>query len=503
VRASPARDAAAAGALALGLVLPACARLPAPLGPPPPAWEAPVPPPETGPVVPGERLHREVLENGLQVIALEDRSLPRVALGVTIPRGAAREPRERAGVASFTAELMRRGAGERDALALARAVDGLGASLASSADWDAAAVRISGLSRDAETLAGILADVVLRPRLAEEDAARLRSQRLAALARAVDEPGTLGRWHLARALYPEHRYGLPEPGTPETARRLDAGAARAHHAAAWRPAGAVFFAAGDLGGAEAAALARRLFGDWSGAPAPPPAPPPPERTPEARRVVVVDRPVLEQAHILVGHEGIPRTAPDRVAVQIMNQVIGGGGFSSRLMSRVRESQGLAYFAYSGFTMRREGGAFTAATATRVPEAGRAAELVLEVLEAGREKPPTDEEISLAKAGAAGRFALGLETSEALVSQLVELEVYGLPRDSLDTYRSRVVAVTPADVRRAAEAYLHPARAALVVVGPAEALVPQLEGLGPVEVVDPRQPGFGLEGASRSGARIGF
>jgi len=488
---APSRVAAvlAGGALALVAALPGCAGLPGPFGEPPPAWEAPVPPPETGPVVPAERLHRAVLDNGVEVVVLEDRRLPRVVLGMTVPRGSAAEPREQAGLASYTAELMRLGAGERNALELARAVDALGASLSSSTDWDAAAVSISGLSRDRETLAELLADVVLRPRFEPEEADRLRSRRLAALARKVDDPGTLGRWHLAEALYPEHRYGLPEGGAPDTVETLDAEIAGAHHAATWRPRGAIFFAAGDVGGDEATALARRLFGGWSGGASEAEAavPAPPETAPPTRRVVVVDRPSLEQAQILVGHEGIPRTAPDRIATQMMNLVIGGGGFSSRLMGRVRESQGLAYFAYSGFAMRREGGVFFAATATRVSEVGRTAGLVLEVLERGREEPPTDEEIALAKALAAGQFALGLETSEALVSDLVELEIYGLPRDSLDTYRDRVVAVSSADVRRAAEAHLHPDRAALVVVGPAEALVPQLETFGPVDVVDPLAP----------------
>jgi len=477
----------AGGALALVVALAGCAGLPGPFGEPPTAWDAPVPPPETGPVVPAERLHHGVLDNGVQVLVLEDRRLPRVVLGVTVPRGSAAEPRGRAGLASYTAELMRLGAGERDALELARTVDALGASLSSSTDWDASAASIGGLSRDRETLAELLADVVLRPRFAPEEAERLRSRRLAALARAVDDPGTLARWHLAETLYPEHRYGLPEEGTPETLERLDAELARAHHAAAWRPQGAVFFAAGDIGGTEATALARRLFGAWSGGAAEADVAGPPETAPPARRIVVVDRPALEQAQIVVGHEGIPRAAPDRVAAQVMNLVIGGGGFSSRLMDRVRESQGLAYFAYSGFAMRRRGGVFFAATATRLSEVGRTAELVLEVLERGREEPPTDEEIALAKALAAGQFALGLETSEAMISELVELEIYGLPRDSLDTYRDRVVAVSPADVRRAARAHLHPDRAALVVVGPAEALVSQLEALGPVDVVDPLAP----------------
>jgi zinc protease len=124
------------------------------------------------------------------------------------------------------------------------------------------------------------------------------------------------------------------------------------------------------------------------------------------------------------------------------------------------------------------------TFTEVASARRALDLLLAELERGREEPPAESELSWARTLAVGRFSMGLETSAAVADGLVDLDVYGLPRDSLDTYRSRVRAVTEVEVEQAARDRLHPDRAAIVLVGPASQLVPQIEDLGPVEVVTP-------------------
>jgi len=151
---------------------------------------------------------------------------------------------------------------------------------------------------------------------------------------------------------------------------------------------------------------------------------------------------------------------------------------------VREREGLAYGIGSGFQLRRGAGPFVVGTATRVPEARRAIDLILGELEGIRENPPSEDELAHARTDSAGSFALGLETSSAMLGSLVDLAVYGLPLDGLDTFRSRVAAVTTADVAEQARERIHPERLAIVVVGPAEVLAPALEGLGPVEVVRP-------------------
>jgi len=471
---------ARAGALALGLALAlGCAVLVER-----PAWELPPPPAHDARVVPEGALHRGELPNGVRVIVLQDHRLPRVALGVTLRRGAASEPQGQAGLATFMAELMERGAGERDALALAEAVDRLGASLSVSSGWDSTTVGVAGLSRDVDALFAILGDVVLRPRFDAAEAKRAREETLGALEQAKDEPQTLLGWSLARVLYPDHRYGLPREGTPETVASLDAARARDFHRRLFVPNDAILWASGDVDLEAFLARATEVFGAWERGPVIDPGPPPPDPTPAARRIVIVDRPDLEQARIGLGHEGIRRTDPDRVAVSLMNDLLGGSGFSSRLMEALRAEAGLTYSVGSGFSMRRERGPFSVSTFTRVPEVRRTLDLALAVIERFRREPPDEGELQDARALAVGEFSLGLETSGAVLSALVDLDVYGLPEDSLDTYRARVRGTTPEEIGGLATRLLHPERAAIVLVGPADALRPQLEGLGPIEIVKP-------------------
>jgi zinc protease len=451
---------------------------------PKPAWELPAPPPEDRPVVDTAAVTRVDLGNGLRVLIHEDHRLPRVALSLTVRRGAAMEAPEDAGAVAFMAELLERGAGDRDALAFAEVVDALGAQFSTGADWDSVGVGISGLSRDLDSLLDLLADASLRPHFAARSAERARDERLAALERAKDDPATLASWQASRAIYGAHRFGLPVSGTPETVAKFDAATARGLHARLFVPNGAILSVSGDVDSDALMAMLRARFGAWPQGEVVPPGTPPPALAPASRRVVVVDRPDLGQVRIVVGHEGIARTDDDRIAVSLFNLVVGGAGFSSRLMAALRSEEGLTYGVSTGYALRRAPGPFVASTFTRVEELRKALDILLGQLERAREEPPGEDELAWARTLAVGRFALSLETSAAVTRSLADLDVYGLPEDSLDTYRSRVRAITPEDVAAAARAHLHPERTAIVLVGPAEAITPQLEGLGPVEVVEP-------------------
>jgi len=452
---------------------------------PKPAWELPAPPATDRPIAREGALTRAQLPNGLLVLVHEDHRLPRVSIALTVRRGAAVETPAEAGAVSFMAELLERGAGKRDALAYAEAVDALGATFAASADWDTVDLGIAGLSRDFDALLDLFADAALRPRFDAREAQRARAALLASLERAKDDPATLAGWQASRALYGAHRFALPVAGTEQTAAQLDAKRARAYHAKLFVPNGAIASVTGDIDSATAIAALTARFAAWPQGAVVDPGPPPPEPAPAQRSIVVVDRPDLAQARIVVGHEGISRTAEDRIAVSIFNLIVGGSGFSSRLMAALRgNEEGLTYGVNSGYSLRRAAGPFYASTFTRVEKARKALDLLLAELERARSDPPGEKELGWARTLATGSFSMGLETSDAVTASLVDLEVYGLPEDSLDTYRTRVRAVTPKDMAAVAQAHLHPERAAIVLVGPAKAIVPQLEGLGDVKVVQP-------------------
>jgi zinc protease len=451
---------------------------------PGPAWELPPPPVAEGPVVPQDRLHRSTLANGLEVVVLEDHGLPRLEIGLLLRRGAEIESTNEAGAVALMADVMERGAGARDALALARAVEEIGADLGVGAGMDSVSVELSGLSEDTDTLFDLLADVALRPRFDAPEVARARAETLAGLEQEQDDPGALLGRQLAQTLYDGHRYGLSVAGAPESVARLDVAALRAMHQRLFVPGNAIFYAVGDISEAQALAQLNARFGAWPAGTTPAPGPPPPAPTPPARRVVLVDRPDLGQAQLALAHEGIARTDEGRIPAGLMNTILGGGGFLSRLMSRVRADEGLAYGIGSGFSMRRHPGPFVVSTSTRAPEAGRVVDIVLEELERLRREAPSQDELRNARSLSAGRFVLGLETSAAIAGALVELDVYELPPDSLDTYRTRLNDVTLDEVHEAALRLLHPDRIAILAVGPADVLRPQLERFGPVELVKP-------------------
>ncbi len=451
---------------------------------PQPIWEQLPPPITEGPIVPAARLHRATLDNGVGVLVLENHALPRIEIGVVTRRGAASESLGEAGVAGLTVDVMKRGAGARDALALARAVEELGASLSASAGWDSASVGLGGLSEDADALFAILADLVLRPRFDPQEVARARAEQLASFEQEKDEPHAVANRILSRVLYPGHRYGMSPDGVPATVAKLDANALRAWHARLFTPAQSIVFVVGDMGADAALARVRAHFADWRARDGLAIGPPPPAETPTARRVFLVDRPDQQQATLVLGTEGIERRDPQRVSADLMNDILGGGGFLSRLMSKVRAQEGLVYGVGSGFSLRWFPGPFVVATSTRVPEAGRVVDMLLAELDGMRANPPTDVELRQSKSYAAGHFVLGLERSSAIAASLVDLDIYGLPPDSLDTYRTRLNDVTRDDVAAVAKRLLHPERMAIVAVGPVTALRPQLERFGPVEVVTP-------------------
>jgi zinc protease len=236
---------------------------------------------------------------------------------------------------------------------------------------------------------------------------------------------------------------------------------------------------------EAVARLRAAFGDWvPGADAVPrragPAPPV-----EARRVLLVDKPDATQAQIRTGAIALPRNSPELLPAQVANTIL-GGGFSSRLIEELRIKRSLTYGASSGFVGRLTSGDFRMATFSKSPTTVETLELLLATEEQFRSTPIDPKALARSKAYLRGQFPLRVETPDALAARLAEIEFFGLPKDELETYRSRVDAVSPGTASQAAERWMPPPdRQAIVVVGPASRLRAPLEArYGTVQVVRP-------------------
>jgi zinc protease len=245
--------------------------------------------------------------------------------------------------------------------------------------------------------------------------------------------------------------------------------------ARFRPEGSTLIVAGDLQLDAALRIAERMLGDWEGA-ATPPAPPEVRGRGEAGAVYLVDRPAAVQSELRMGHLGVARTHPDFFPLLVMNAVL-GGTFASRLNLNLRERHGYTYGVNSGWTMRRQPGFFSVSTAVQTERTAAAAAEVLKEIERLRSEPVAAAELDDARSYLAGVFPLRAQTTQGLASRLATLAAYELPLDYFVGYRDRVLAVTGAEVLRAAREHLHPERLAIVAAGDAASLRGDMEQLG--------------------------
>jgi zinc protease len=196
----------------------------------------------------------------------------------------------------------------------------------------------------------------------------------------------------------------------------------------------------------------------------------------------LDRPDLTQSEIRLGHLGLPRPHADYFPLTLVNYALGGGGFSSRLMTRIRSEMGATYGIRSAFHFRRAPGPFTVSTFTPAPQTAEVVREIRAVLQDVQQRGVTAEELAEAQSYYVGHFPLGLETSGSIARQVIPLDLYGLGRDYLERYPDNIRAVTLAGARQAAQTHLHPESLVVVVVGPAQECAEELAKLGSVHLI---------------------
>jgi len=443
-------------------------------------------PPALGPVptldVPP--IARRELSNGLPVWIVEMHEVPVVAASLVVLSGSAADPAGKEGVGSLTAEMLDEGAGTRDALAIADAIDYLGASLRTANTFDASSVRLEvPVARLAEALP-IVADVALRPSFPPQELERIRQEWLTSFLQARDDPAAIAATAFPRLVYgPTHRYGTLATGTPGSIRSLTVDDLTRFHATHYRPDHAALVIVGDVTVDAVLPLAEQAFGGW-GAPAGPKpdaiVPAAPQLT--AREVFLVDKPDAAQSQIRIGRIGVPRSTPDYPAITVLNTIL-GGSFTSRLNQNLREEHGYTYGAGSAFTMRRAAGPFTAAAGVQTDKTAEALQEFFNELEAIR-LPVPDAELAKARNYVALGFPAEFEATGDVLRQLEERIVYDLPDDYFSSYIPKILAVTAADVERAASVHVQPNQMAVVVVGDARTVEGPIRALnlGPLHLV---------------------
>lgn len=432
------------------------------------------------------RFHRLTLDNGLRLVVAPVHKLPVVTVLAVVEAGALAEPDGREGVAQLVASALAEGTvATPDGAELATRFERLGAAFDAHADWDVAVARMTVTSSRLEPAMALFGEVLTTPSFPAREVERLRAERLAELLQQRTEPRGLAEDTFARALYaPASRYAKPDGGDERSVAAIGRDDVHDFWAGRYRPAGTTLVVVGDVGLDEVRRLAEAALGGWQGD-APPAAPGDPDAAARQTRAVhLVDRADAQQAELRLGHVGLPRLHPDYFPVTVMNALL-GGLFNSRINLNLRERHGYTYGAFSHFDWRRAAGPFVVSTAVATDVAALAAQEALGEVERFGDLVVEPNELSLATDYLDGVFPIRFESTAAIASALAGLVAYGLPDDYYDTYRERVRAVTPDEVRRVAREHLYSGRLQLVVVGDAAALREPFDamGFGPLVVYD--------------------
>jgi zinc protease len=420
-------------------------------------------PPKPGPA-PSLKLpaiQKRQLSNGLPVWVVELHEVPVAQVDLVLRAGSAADPVGKEGLASLTAAMLDEGAGARDALALADAIDFLGADVSTGSGFDSTSVRLHvPVARLGDALP-LMADVALRPSFPAKELDRLREERLTAVQQARDEPASIVSAAFNRVIFGAHRYATTMLGTSAALKTFSVDDLRAFHGRQFTLANAALLVVGDVKPDAVLPLLETAFGSWKGAQGAQGALPTPPQV-KNRSVVIVDKPGAAQSQIRIGWVGVPRSTPDYYAIQVMNTIL-GGAFTSRLNQNLREQHGYAYGAVSRFEMRRAAGAFYATAGVQTDKTSESLVEFFKELEGISQAVPPDELVK-AKNYVALRFPQRFETTGAIATQLAEVVTYDLPETYFATYVDRIQGVTAADVQRVAKMLVQPGRLAVVVVG---------------------------------------
>lgn len=412
------------------------------------------------------RPRREVLPNGIVLLWHENRDTESVAIRGYFPAGAARETPEQAGLAGFTARLLRRGTRYRTAQEIAAAVEDLGASFAISGSTEEAGFSAKCLGRDQGAVLDVLGEVLQYPAFAPEEVEKTREELLTQLREQEDNTRSRAGLRARELLYPDgHPYGRSAAGTPETISRLTAQDLQSFHEAYYGPEGLTLCVAGAV---DPGLVRERVSGWFSGKSGPPPQPAL-EVTPrgEARRSTV-PMPHKSQVDLVICGPGIPRRHPDFYALSMVNLILGSLGLMGRLGERVREQQGMAYYVYSQVASRSWAGEWAASAGVAPENVERTIESILDEVRRIREDLVTETELSDARDYLIGSLPLRLETNDGVAASLLNAEYFHLGEDYLDRYPEYIRRETRETLREAARKYLDPDRLSIAVAGPVSA-----------------------------------
>jgi zinc protease len=417
------------------------------------------------------------LSNGLKGLYISRPELPLMSVAMMFKGGATSDTAAKSGLASLTAEMLDQGAGNLDAEAFSKAMDSLGASFGAGAGQTSLTVSLSSIAANFDKALPLFADAIIRPRFAQPDFERERSNRLDELAQEADDPEAVARIVAMREFFgPSHPYGRNPSGTEETVKVLTVADLKQEHDQILRPDNATLFVSGSLPLDQVKASLERQFGGWHAAEGKPvaavPVPPPANR---ALRVLIVDKPQAVQTVIRFVFPGEPYASPNRVAIEAISTLL-GGTFTSRLNANLREAKGYTYGASARSVFENALGYVTAASSVRADVTGASVQEFLNEFANLRTGDIKDEEALKARASMRTDTIASLESVGGLVGTLEALHVHGQTMDDLARELLSYSEITAAKLNPLAKQSVSLDNAVLVLVGDKDLILKQIAGL---------------------------
>ncbi len=405
-------------------------------------------------------VERVVSPGGIEAWLVSDDTVPLIALQFAFRGGATQDPEGKAGTATLTTALLDEGAGDLAEEAFKRRLEDTAARLSFDAGRDAVTGSLSTLSSRRDEAVDLLAKALDQPRFDEEPFERIRAQLISRQRSRSTDPETIASRLLISETFPGHPYATPVDGTAESLASIGVEDVRRYHEAVFARDNLVVGVVGDITAEELGPLLDRAFGALP-------------RAADLKPVADVD-PALgksltadvaePQTLIRVATEGIDRQDPDYMAAFVLDHILGGGTFSSRLYREIRETRGLAYSVGTSLLSLDHAALYLAATGTRPETAEEALGLIREAFETMAAEGPTQAELEAAKRYLTGNYALRFDSSSKIAGQLVGLQLEDMPIDYFRVRNDLVEAVTLEDVNRVAKRLLG-GPMTTVVVGP--------------------------------------
>jgi zinc protease len=428
---------------------------------------------------------RHKLAAGSVAYLVEDRELPLIHISVLVRTGEYLEPVGKTGLAQLTGSQMRSGGTESKPPAVFdEEAAFLAAQISSSIGSTEGSASLDCLSRDIDAGLAMFTDMLRHPGFAEDRLKLAKNQSLQFMERRNDNTAGIEFREFDRLLRGEHHFSTRQP-TKASIEGITRQDLLDFHAKYYYPANFILAISGDFQTKDMLAKLDKAFGGWANRPGVVPGPAKPEFTPTGG-VYVVDKKV-NQGRVRMGHLGVTIANPDHLAITIMNGILGGSGFTSRIMSRVRSDEGLAYQAGSAF---QHGyfydGTFAVVFQSKSASVAQAVAIVREEIAKMRSTPVSREELDIEIGRAVESFPRRFATAALRASQFAGDDYNQVPADYWETYRQRIQALQPDEIRRVAEKYLQPDKLIVLVVGDADA----------IQKGNPDKPQFKLGPATR-------